>query len=60
MKNEIMEELWKIKDELAQENDFDVAELVKTLRKKEKRLKGYIVDFSDEQEDKLSKKNKAA
>ena len=36
MKNEILEELWKTKDQIAKEYGYDVGKLVKALRQKEK------------------------
>ena len=45
MKNEILEELWKIKDQLAKENDYDIEKLVKRLRAKEK-AEGNVVNLT--------------
>jgi len=33
-KNEILENLWLVKDEIAQENDYDVRKLCQSLNKK--------------------------
>ena len=48
MKNEILEELWRIKDEIGKESHYDVSELVKSLRKKAKGTKIPTVDLSTE------------
>jgi hypothetical protein len=45
MKNEILEELWKIKDEVSELHDNDIDILVKNLVEKEKGEKA-VVDFS--------------
>ena len=45
MKNEILEELWKVKDQLAKENDYDIEKLVKGLRIKEK-AEDNVVDLT--------------
>ena len=36
MKNEILEELWKVKDQLAEDYGYDIEKLAKGLRAKEK------------------------
>ena len=46
MKNEILEEIWKIKDAIAGEHDFNIDFIAKNLIKKEKKHKKYIVNFS--------------
>jgi predicted AlkP superfamily phosphohydrolase/phosphomutase len=46
MKNEILEELWKSKDEVAKEYRYNIDKLVKELRKKEKCVKVAVVDFT--------------
>ncbi|MBC8553860.1 MAG: hypothetical protein H8D23_29975 [Candidatus Brocadiales bacterium] len=46
MKNEIMEELWKVKDQVASEHGYDIHRLVNELREKEKDAKVSIVDLS--------------
>lgn len=46
MKNEILEELWKVKDQVASEHGYDIHRLVNELRKKEKKAKVSIVDLS--------------
>ncbi len=40
MKNELLEELWKIKDQVAHEYGYDIEKLVEGLRKKEKSKEG--------------------
>jgi len=46
MRNEILEELWKSKDEIAAENENDIKSLIKKLKEGEERDKNRIVDFS--------------
>lgn len=46
MKNEILSELWKIKDEIAQKYDYDVRKLADALMDKEKKEKHKIVNLS--------------
>ena len=46
MMDEIMNELWQVKDSLAKENDCNIRNLVRELQKKEKSKKK-IYDFSD-------------
>ncbi|MBF0275118.1 MAG: hypothetical protein HQK84_07790 [Nitrospinae bacterium] len=55
MKDEIIEELWKVKDEIAKEHNYDIDKLVETLREREKTEKRKIVDFSEEQKPYLTK-----
>lgn len=45
MKNEILEELWKVKDQLAEDYGYDIEKLVKGLRAKEK-TEGNVVDLT--------------
>ena len=45
MKNEILEELWKVKDQLAEDCGYDVKKLVKGLRAKEK-AEGNVVNLT--------------
>ena len=47
MKNPILEELWKVKDEIARECDYDLNKLADHLRQKQKEGKNKVVDFSD-------------
>ena len=60
MKNEILEELWKIKNEIGKEFHYDVSELVKSLRNKAKRTKTPTIDFSTEPRHQIPQKKKAA
>ena len=48
MKNEILEELWKSKDEVAKEYMYNIDKLVEALRKKEKGVKAIIIDLTSE------------
>ena len=50
MKNEILEELWKSKDEIAQEYKYNIDKLVEELRKKEKDVKATVVDFTSDRQ----------
>lgn len=45
MKNEILEELWNIKDEIASECGNDVEKLANELRAKEKKRKLLLLTF---------------
>ncbi len=56
MKNEILQELWKIKDQVAVESDYDIEKLAKKLRAKERESKTPIVDLTT----KMQIKNKKA
>jgi hypothetical protein len=49
MKNPIIEELWKVKDELARECEYDLNKLAELLRKEQKEGKHKVVDFSKSQ-----------
>ncbi len=46
MKNEILEELWKIKDQIAREYEYDIDKLANDLHAKEAKEKGPVVDFT--------------
>jgi hypothetical protein len=46
MKDEIIQELWQIKDELAREADYDVHTLCRELREKQTSSPAQIVDRS--------------
>jgi ATP-dependent Zn protease len=46
MKNEILEELWKAKDELGEEYGNDIDALAKALIEKEKNESNHIIDLS--------------
>jgi len=48
MKNEILEELWEAKDQLAHEYDYDIEKLVKELRKKEKETGISVIDLTSQ------------
>ena len=54
MKNPILEKLWKVKDEIARECDYDLNKLADHLRQRQKEGKRKIVDFSESQEGKPS------
>ncbi len=67
MKNEILEELWQAKDAVAKEYGYDIDNLVKGLREKEKFEKNRVInlntkhirgtkDISKKEVDKLSNK----
>lgn len=47
MKNPILEELWKIKDEIARECDHDLDKLYTRLRKMQQEGTHKIVDLSE-------------
>ena len=47
MKNPILEELWKVKDEIARECDYDLDKLADHPRQRQKEGKRKVVDFSD-------------
>jgi hypothetical protein len=46
MKNEILEEVWKIKDEIGEEHDFDIDSIANDLKKREKKHPKNIVNYS--------------
>lgn len=46
MKNPVIEELWKVKDEIARECGYDLNKLAELLRKGQKEGKHQVVDFS--------------
>ncbi len=46
MKNEILEELWNIKDQVAKESNYDIEKLAKNLRIKEKEGNATVVDLT--------------
>lgn len=46
MKNEILEELWKSKDEIAKEYGYNIDMLTNALRKKEEGVKATVVDLT--------------
>ena len=49
MKNPILEELWKVKDEMARECGYDLNKLADLLRQRQKESKHKVVDFSVKQ-----------
>lgn len=49
MKNPILEELWKIKDEIARECEYDLNKLADRLRREQKEGQHPAVDFSETQ-----------
>ncbi|MBI5416658.1 hypothetical protein HZA55_01720 [Candidatus Poribacteria bacterium] len=57
MKNEILEELWKSKDEVAQKYKYNIDKLVEELRKKEKLVKSKVVDFTSDHKNILATRN---
>ncbi|MBU1754281.1 hypothetical protein KKG56_10610 [bacterium] len=57
MKNEILEELWKSKDKVAQEYEYNIDKLVEGLQKKEKGTKITVVDFTLEHKNILATRN---
>ncbi len=46
IKNELLEELWEIKDEIGKENKYDFSKLIIQLRKNQNKRKIKVVDFS--------------
>ena len=48
MENEVLEELWKSKDEVAESHGYDIEKLAKALREKQKLESAEIVDLSME------------
>jgi hypothetical protein len=47
MKNPILEELWKVKDEIARECGYDLNKLADVLRQRQEESQHKVVDFSD-------------
>jgi ATP-dependent Zn protease len=47
MKNEILDELWKVKDELSEEYGNNIETLAKALLEKEKKDSSRTIDLSD-------------
>ncbi|MBU0568232.1 hypothetical protein KKC52_09335 [bacterium] len=52
MRNEILGELWKSKDEVAKGYSYNIDKLVEGLRKKEKGLKATVIDLTSERKNK--------
>ena len=46
MKNEILEELWKVKDGISEEYENNIDAIVKVLREKEEKEVNPVVDLS--------------
>lgn len=46
MKNEILEELWEVKDKIAEENKYDLDLLSKKLIENQKEKKHKVIDLS--------------
>ncbi len=46
MKNEILDELWKVKDQVARENEYNIDKLATNLRKKEKKEQVPVVNLT--------------
>lgn len=46
MKNELLEEIWKVKDEIGKENGYDINKLAHLLRKKQNDRKAKTVNFT--------------
>jgi hypothetical protein len=51
MKNEILEEVWKAKEEVSRRHNGDVKELAEDLRQREKQTKKQVVDMSHKEKD---------
>jgi hypothetical protein len=49
MKNPILEELWKVKDEIACECEYDLNKLAERLRKRQQEEKRQVANFSEKQ-----------
>lgn len=54
MKNEILEDLWKSKDEIAKKYRYNIDKLAAELRKKEKVVKAAVVDFTSDSKSMLA------
>jgi len=48
MENEILEELWKAKEQVAAEFEYDIDKLITCLKDKQKSQKADVVDLSKE------------
>ena len=48
MENEILDELWKTKDSIAKENNFDIDKLAKRLKENQDKYKHESSDFSQQ------------
>lgn len=52
MKNEVLDELWKIKDQMAEDAQYDMAKLVAQIKEQERSAKAKVVDLSASREKK--------
>ena len=48
MKNEILDELWIVKDQVAHENEYNIDKLAEKLRKKEKKEQFPVINFTSQ------------
>ena len=48
MKNEILDELWKVKDQVAHENEYNIDKLAEKLRKKEKKEQVPVINLTSQ------------
>lgn len=46
MKNEVLEELWKIKDQMAEDAHYDMTKLVAYLKEQERSAKAEVVNLA--------------
>jgi predicted DNA-binding ribbon-helix-helix protein len=46
MKNEVLEELWKIKDQIAEENGYDMDKLAAQVKEQERSATAEVVNLS--------------
>lgn len=51
VKNEILEEVWKIKDEMGKKYSFDVEKIGRTLKEKQKARNGRLVNLHQQKKD---------
>ena len=49
MENEILEELWNVKDSIAEENNFDIDKLAKKLKEEQENNKHKSTDLSQQE-----------
>ena len=55
MKDEVITALWKIKDEISREQDYDLRRLAALVRKKEQEHAERVVDWSHNQQSQEAK-----
>jgi hypothetical protein len=48
MKNEILDELWKVKDQVAHESEYNIDKLAEKLRNKEKKEQRPIINLTSQ------------